>query len=38
MFKRKYKKQNKILRALLKLMNVYAIDREKFNFINALIL
>ena len=34
MFKREIKKQNKILRTLLKLMNVYAIDKENFDFVN----
>tara|TARA_B100000787_G_scaffold136330_1_gene105130 strand:+ start:1004 stop:1966 length:963 start_codon:yes stop_codon:yes gene_type:complete len=34
MFSRKPKKQNKILRSFLKLFNIYAIDRENFNFIN----
>ena len=34
MFKREIKKQNKFFRTLLKLMNVYAIDKEKFDFVN----
>ena len=34
MFSRKLSSQNKILRALLKLFNIYAIERENFNFIN----
>ena len=34
MFPRKLNSQNKILRAFLKLFNIYAIDRENFNFIN----
>ena len=34
MFSRKIKKKNKIKRLILKLLNVYAIDKFNFNFIN----
>ena len=34
MFSRKYKKQNKIKRLLLKLLNVYAYDKETLNKVN----
>ena len=34
MFKRKLKKQNKFKRFLLKLLNVYAINKETFELIN----
>ncbi len=34
MFSRKYKKQNKIKRLLLKLLNVYAYDKETLNIVN----
>jgi hypothetical protein len=34
MFKRKLKKQNKFKRLLLKLLNIYAINKETFELIN----
>ena len=34
MFPRKYKKQNKFKRILLKLLNVYAYERETLNIVN----
>ena len=34
MFPRKYKKISKFKRFLLKLLNVYAIDRESLNLVN----
>ena len=34
MFSRKINKKNKIKRLILKLLNVYAIDKFTFNFIN----
>jgi hypothetical protein len=37
MFKRNFAKQNKLKRLLLKILNVYAIEKESFKFINPLI-
>ncbi len=34
MFKRKFKKQNRILRLILRLLKVYAVERDNFNLIN----
>ena len=34
MFSRKYKKQSKIKRFLLKFLNIYALDKETLNFVN----
>ena len=34
MFPRKYKKQSKLKRFLLKLLNVYAFEKESFNLVN----
>ena len=34
MFPRKYKKQNKFKRFFLKLLNVYAYDKETLNIVN----
>jgi hypothetical protein len=34
MFKRKPKKQNKILRLILRLLGVYAVERDNFNLVN----
>lgn len=34
MFKRKYKKQNRILRILLRWLKIYAVERDNFNLIN----
>ena len=34
MFKRSLKKQNKIKRAILKFLNLYALDKVNFNFVN----
>ena len=34
MFSRKYKKQSKIKRFLLKFLNLYALDKETLNFVN----
>jgi len=34
MFKRKYKKQSRLKRFLLKLLNIYAFEKETFNIIN----
>ena len=36
MFKRKLLKQSKFRRLLLKLLNVYAIDKETFNLVNPM--
>ena len=33
MFSRKYKKQSKLKRLLLKILNIYGIDRETFNLV-----
>ena len=34
MFSRKYKKQNKIVKFILKLFNLYAYDKETLNMVN----
>ena len=34
MFSRNYKKQSKFKRFLLKVLNIYGIDRETFNLVN----
>ena len=34
MFSRKYKKQSKLKRLLLKILNIYGIDRETFNLVH----
>lgn len=34
MFKRKFKKQNRLLRLILRLLKVYAVERDNFNLIN----
>lgn len=34
MFKRKFKKQNRILRLILKILKVYAVERDNFNLVN----
>ncbi len=34
MFKRKYKKQNRLLRILLRWLKIYAVERDNFNLIN----